>query len=81
MLETELAFFELHRAQWVRVHPGKYALIKGEQLEGMYDSSGNAYTEGVKRWGNVPFLIKEVLPEDRVEQSPALTHGLINAHW
>lgn len=81
MFETELAFFEEHRAEWVNVHLSKYALIKGEHLEGMYASNYNAYVEGVNRWGNVPFLIKEVLREDRVEQSPALVHGLIYAGY
>lgn len=66
VLETELAYFEQHREEWLKVHPGKFALIRGEQLESTYDSDGNAYKAGVALWGNVPFLIKEILPVDRV---------------
>ena len=66
VLETEVAYFEQHREEWLKVHLGKFALIRGEQLESVYDSDGNAYEAGAALWGNVPFLIKEILPVDRV---------------
>lgn len=66
VLETEVAYFERHREEWLKIHPGKFALIRGEQLESTYDSDGNAYEAGTRLWGNVPFLIKEILPVDRV---------------
>lgn len=66
VLETEVAYFERHRKEWLKHHEGKFALIRGEFLESTYDSEGNAYEAGVALWGNVPFLIKEILPVDRV---------------
>ena len=79
-LETEVQFFEAHRAEWVEHHEGKYALIKGEHLQGVYDSDSSAFEAGVCEWGDESFLIKEVLREDRIEQSPALVYGLLYAN-
>jgi len=79
-LETELRFFESHRLEWVDHHLGKFALVKGERLQGVYDTNQAAYEAGVELWGNVAFLIKQILPEDPIEQAPALVYGLLNAH-
>ena len=79
-LETEIHYFEQHRVEWVKHHREKFALVKGETLHGIYDTADNAYEAGVEAWGNVPFLIKQILPEDPIEQVPALVHGLIHAY-
>ena len=79
-LKTELTYFEQHRAEWLEHYAGKFALIRGTQVGGMYDSLEGAYTAGVGLWGNVPFLIKQILREDLIEESPALMYGLLNAH-
>jgi hypothetical protein len=79
-LETELAFFEAHRVEWIEHHEGKFALIRHEVLHGVCDTYEAAYAAGVQEWGNVPFLVKQILREDLVEESPALVYGLLNAH-
>lgn len=66
-LVVELEFFEENRTKWLRFYDGKFVLIKGRTVYGFYDSHGNAYEVGVQHaWGLGPFLIKEVLLEDRV---------------
>ena len=62
----EIRLFEEHRAEWLEHHKGKVALVKGETIEGFYGSAQDAYHRGVNLWGDVPFLIKDVLPEDPV---------------
>lgn len=79
-LREELAFFEANRASWLAEHKGKFALIKGSTLVGVFDTAENAYVEGVQRFGNVPFLIKQILEEEPVVHLPALTLGLLRAH-
>lgn len=79
-LEQELAFFDHHRAHLVAEHMGKYALIKEAVLVGTFDSAEAAYVEGLRQFGNVPFLVKQVLPEDPVVHLPALSLGLLRAH-
>jgi len=79
-LETEIKYFEAHRAEWLKHHAGKFALVRGEDLVGVYDTSDAAYEEGVERWGNVAFLVKQILSVDPIEQMPAFVYGLLNAN-
>lgn len=80
VLEIESQFFERHRVEWLEHHQGKFALIRGEHAEGFFDTAETAYEAGVGVWGNQPFLIKQVLPEDPIEQLPALVYGLVYAN-
>jgi hypothetical protein len=40
---------------------GKFALIKGDEIIGVYDADAEAIREGHKRFGNVPFLAKRIV--------------------
>src|SRR2546427_6354283 len=57
-LDKELAFFEKVKADLLKNHAGKFALIKGDEFIGAFDSPDNAFAEGVKRFGKDIFLIK-----------------------
>lgn len=63
-LNSELRYFEAHRAELVRTSRGKYALIKGEQLGGIYEDQNEAIRAGYEKFGNEPFLVKEILEVD-----------------
>lgn len=78
-LKNELAYFEAHRAEFLQAHRGKFALIKGEESHGFFDTDRAAYEEGVGLFGGEAFLIKLVAEEDRIEKAPALFCGLLNA--
>jgi len=79
-LREELAFYETMKAEWLLAHEGKFVLIKGKQLLGFFDTQEQAYSEGLKRLGNKPFLIKQVVKEEPIQTIPALHYGLIPAH-
>ena len=79
-LEKELEFFNSNREGWLKEHEGKYVLVKGMETVGFFDTVEKAYAEGIKRFGNFPFLIKQILREEPKEEIPALTLGLVNAH-
>ncbi len=79
-LEAELKYFEARRMEWVTFHEGKWVSMRAatslvgstdsgrrEFVISLFDSSDEAYRAGVERWGIVPFLVKQVLKEDRVE--------------
>lgn len=76
-LAGELEFFEAHRQEFLQQHRGKYALIKDDECIGFFDDDITAFEEGVKRFGQAPFLIRQVLDTNRVELTPALVCGLI----
>ncbi len=78
-LIDELAYFEELKPTLLRDHAEEFALIKGRVLLGTFATMEEAYAAGVKRLGNVPMLIKQVLPEDPVHHISALEHGLMRA--
>jgi hypothetical protein len=79
-LATEIAFFEEKRAEWLQHYTGQFALVKGRDLLGTFSTQAAAIEAGLGRLGNVPFLVKQVLPSDAVSLSPALMLGLLHAH-
>ena len=80
-LETEQDYFARNKEELLKHHEGKFALISGESLIGIWDSQERAYREGVVRFGNVSFLIKQVLKVEPVESIPLLLVGEVsNAH-
>lgn len=78
-LETELRYFEEHRAELVARNAGKFALIVGSELLGVYDRAEDAYKDGLDQKGNIPMLIKLIAPDEAIGSAPALTLGLLSA--
>jgi|GEM_PF-333567 hypothetical protein len=78
-LEKELATYEKMKADLLKTYEGKFALIHGEDFLGAYDTAENAYTEGVKRFGQESFLVKQIAKQDAVYRNQALSVGLLHA--
>ena len=78
-LDTELATFEKIKADLLRNHSGKFALIKGENFVGAFDTPDNAYAEGVGLYGRDPFLVKRIAEHEEVYRNQAFVPGLMNA--
>lgn len=79
-LEVEIKYFESHKSDLLKNHTGKFALIKGDQFIGAYDTMQAAFDEGIDKFGVVPFLIKQILEVEPIEKIPALTHSFIHAN-
>lgn len=78
-LEQERAFYQSKKADLLQHYRGQYTLIKGHEFIGAFTTVEEAFTEGVRRFGNQPFLIQHVTEEEEVEQYPALAVGSISA--
>ena len=63
-LEAELRYFNEHRAELLEAAAGKFALIKGESVIGMFDTEASAIRRGYETVGNIPFLVKKVTEVD-----------------
>ncbi len=63
-LESETQTYEQHREELLGTAQGKFALIHGTEVAGVYDSKSDAIREGYRRFGNVPFLVKQILAVD-----------------
>ena len=63
-LETELRYFNQRRSELMRDASGKFALVKGEKLIGIFDSENAAIRHGYEALGNVSFLVKRITEVD-----------------
>ena len=80
MLEKERKYFEKHRADWLSQHPGKFVLIKHEELAGVFGTQQEALVEGARRFGTESFLVRQVEESEQLVYIPALTLGILRAN-
>ena len=73
-LETEWRFFEANRERLVAKGEGKFVLIRGRKIIGLYESKWDAIEQGYERFGNVPFFVKRI---ERVETPIYIVSSLI----
>lgn len=64
VLAAELAAFDKYRGALCDLALGKFVLLKGDRLYGVYDGEMEAVGEGYRKFGNVPFLVKLVAVMD-----------------
>jgi hypothetical protein len=60
-LETEIKTYFEKRSAYLNDAKGKYILIKGEDVIGVFDSYLDALKTGYEKYGNVAFLVKQIL--------------------
>ena len=60
----ELAVFEAHRADWVPLHRGKWAVIRGNGVLGFYSEYVAAWKAADEEYGEPGFLVKQVTARD-----------------
>ena len=58
MFEAELNYFIAHQDELVRQHGGKVLVIRGEHVEGAYDSPLEAYITAQKQFPAGSFMIQ-----------------------
>jgi hypothetical protein len=75
-LEAELAAYQAQREQLLATAAGKFVLIHGDQVAGVCETKMDAIAEGYRRFGHVPFLVKQVVP---VEIPPPFFSPLLGA--
>ena len=75
----EFTAFEQRQQELLNLCEGKFALFKGSEVLGVFDTPQAAYDAGLNKWSNVAFLIKPVVKEEKPQQIPALYLGLLHA--
>lgn len=63
-LEQEIKYFETARDQLLGKAKGKFALIKGDKLIDIFENQLDAIKIGYEKFGNEPFLVKQILEVD-----------------
>jgi hypothetical protein len=62
MFDAELGFFIAHQDELVAKYRGQTLILRGENVEGVYDSPLAAYVEGQKRFPLGTFMIQPCEP-------------------
>jgi hypothetical protein len=76
---AEASTFEAQLPALLSQHAGKYALVHGTELVGVFDTEANALAAGYQKFGPVPLYIRQVLPEEQKASAPALVLGILTA--
>jgi len=70
ILGIELKTYEQHRDELLGTAEGKFVLIYNDQIAGVFESKKDAIEQGYRQFGNVPFLVKQIVkievPQDFV---------------
>ena len=61
LLAHELRTYAEHKAELVGKAKGRYVLIKDREIIGVFDTQNDAIQQGYEHFGNVPFLVKQIL--------------------
>jgi hypothetical protein len=64
--EREIETYNLHLMDLL-VNEGKYVLVKGDQIEGPFDTYEQAIAAGYSRFGPVSFLMKKIFSVEPIE--------------
>ena len=64
LLTKELQTFNTHKRELIGKANGKFALVKDDQIVDIFDTKFDAIRQGYERFGNVPFLVKQVVEID-----------------
>ncbi len=78
VLAEEYAYFAEIKTDLLKEQEGRYALIKGSKLIGVFDTDTDAYQVGVMQFGNEAFLIVRISQEDEYYWIPTLELELLD---
>jgi hypothetical protein len=74
VLEKELQTYEANRQKLIGTSKREFVLITGSEIAGVFDTHIDAIRQGYDEYGNVPFLVKQVL---EVETPQNFTSNLL----
>ncbi len=64
VLEQESNYYHAHLPEWGE-HEGQHVLIKGQEHFGFFPTRSAAREEGLRRFGRVPFFVKQVQLDEK----------------
>lgn len=74
ILSKEIETYEKNKQKLLKESSGKFVLIKGEEIINVFDTSSDAIKVGIDKFGNTPFLVKQIL---EIEPTQNFTSNLI----
>ena len=80
VLDRERKFFVAHADEWAKRYPGRFLVVKNEELLGDFATIDEALAAGARKYGLQPFLVRQSDMKEETVSVPALTLGLLSAH-
>ncbi len=74
ILKKEMETFAKKKPKLLEESAGKFVLIKGDTILGVYDSQNDAIKIGISNFGNAAFLVKKI---EAIEQTQNFASNLI----
>ena len=65
-LQREYETYKAHKEELLAKHEGQFVLIKGSEIIEMFSSYEDALKAGLKKYGNVSFLVKQIQRDEEV---------------
>lgn len=65
VLSTEIETYQAHKSKLLENNFGRYVLIKGESIVGIFDTEGEAIQQGYNEFGEVAYLVKKIARSDQ----------------
>ncbi|MBS7648569.1 MAG: hypothetical protein QXR06_00995 [Candidatus Bathyarchaeia archaeon] len=81
MLVNELKVYESMKEELLKNYENKVVAIKDGKLIGIYNSELEAFEDVIRKYGYVPVLIKRITREERMEELPSYTYGLLSVTY
>lgn len=79
-LHKELKYFEKNKKEYLKLYKNSFILIKNDTFGGAFTTEAETYKAGIEKYGNEPFLIKQVLENEQTVSFPALIVGAIHVN-
>ncbi len=79
MLDVERQYFDSHQEELLRQFPGRFVVIKGEQVQGSFETIDDAFEAAARAFGLSPVLIRRTDHQPRDVWVPALDLGILRA--
>ncbi len=77
LLSVECAFYERERENLLLKYPNRVLLIQGEDVAGTFASEDEAVGEGIRKFGNRPFLVRRSGEDAPVLVATSLELGIL----
>jgi hypothetical protein len=66
-LARELAFYEVHKPEWLLYHENQFAVVAGDDVAGFYNDYESAWDAGARKFGlQANFLIKQICQHEAI---------------
>jgi hypothetical protein len=75
-LSKEIETYNKNKSSLLKTDSGKFVLIKGDKIIGLYDTKNDAIKIGIDKFDNTPFLVKKIT---EIEEPINFTSNMIRA--